>query len=334
MPRWWYAFPILLSIASILLAIWSVDRAQMGANAALQRVEAPTNKSIEITEPGGYVLFNEYKSWRDGELIESGSQEGLLARVLDANGTTFELGTPLFAHEYDINGARGLAFATFSISRPGWIEIQSQYREGEAQEPAVLSLISTNDLERLDKPGWPLPFAVLGVTVSIIMSGLICNSRIRHLVDYESRAVPTMSSTTLPAPMWRRVAATAIDLFIIIVIMMILAPFAAPLFEQMFGSNSVWVRSVFAILCLVALLAYYVVPEAKLGATPGKFVMSLRTVTAEGRRLGYERSIVRNLIRIIDLLPFCYIAGAITHMVSKDNRRIGDIAADSLVVIR
>ena len=68
------------------------------------------------------------------------------------------------------------------------------------------------------------------------------------------------------------------------------------------------------------------------GSTPGKAALSLRVVRATGEPIGLADSAVRNLVRIVDFLPLAYVVGGICAMVSKDGRRLGDMAAGTLVV--
>jgi uncharacterized RDD family membrane protein YckC len=68
------------------------------------------------------------------------------------------------------------------------------------------------------------------------------------------------------------------------------------------------------------------------GSTPGKAALRLRVVCATGEPVGLQESAVRNLIRIIDFLPLAYVVGGICAMVSRDCRRLGDMAAATIVV--
>jgi uncharacterized RDD family membrane protein YckC len=68
------------------------------------------------------------------------------------------------------------------------------------------------------------------------------------------------------------------------------------------------------------------------GSTPGKAALRLRVVCATGEPVGLQESAVRNFVRIIDFLPVGYVLGGITAMVSRDCRRLGDMAAGTIVV--
>ncbi len=70
------------------------------------------------------------------------------------------------------------------------------------------------------------------------------------------------------------------------------------------------------------------------GRSPGKQVMGLRVVHDDGTPIGWSASLVRNLLRFVDMLPFAYSLGALSCLLHPTFKRLGDIAAGSLVVYR
>jgi uncharacterized RDD family membrane protein YckC len=68
------------------------------------------------------------------------------------------------------------------------------------------------------------------------------------------------------------------------------------------------------------------------GATPGKRWTGLRVVRSGGRPITLARSSVRNILRIIDILPGFYAVGMTVIFITPRNQRIGDLAAGSHVV--
>lgn len=69
------------------------------------------------------------------------------------------------------------------------------------------------------------------------------------------------------------------------------------------------------------------------GRSPGKRVAGLRVVRAGGAPVRLRASAVRNLIRIVDLLPpVTYGVGATSILATARNQRLGDLAAGTLVV--
>lgn len=68
------------------------------------------------------------------------------------------------------------------------------------------------------------------------------------------------------------------------------------------------------------------------GQTLGKRVLKLRVVDADGLRLRFSQIVVRNLLRTIDMLPGLYTVGGIVLLLSPKLQRLGDIAANTIVI--
>lgn len=68
------------------------------------------------------------------------------------------------------------------------------------------------------------------------------------------------------------------------------------------------------------------------GQTPGKRALGLRVINANGTPVGWVPSIVRNLMRSVDMLPMFYAFGLVAGLVDPHSRRFGDMVANTLVV--
>jgi uncharacterized RDD family membrane protein YckC len=68
------------------------------------------------------------------------------------------------------------------------------------------------------------------------------------------------------------------------------------------------------------------------GRTPGKRVAGLRVVGPGGRPIALVRSAVRNILRVIDILPGFYAVGMTVIFITTRNQRIGDLVAGTYVV--
>lgn len=68
------------------------------------------------------------------------------------------------------------------------------------------------------------------------------------------------------------------------------------------------------------------------GATPGKKYMKLLVVNDDGTPITFAASLVRNLLRLVDFLPFAYLTGIIATMSNPKFKRLGDLAAGTLVI--
>jgi uncharacterized RDD family membrane protein YckC len=78
---------------------------------------------------------------------------------------------------------------------------------------------------------------------------------------------------------------------------------------------------------------YPVLFELKMGAaTPGKRVFGLRVVMDNGLPVTAAASVTRNLLRAADFLPFGYGFAIVAMLLRPDCKRLGDIAAGTIVV--
>lgn len=68
------------------------------------------------------------------------------------------------------------------------------------------------------------------------------------------------------------------------------------------------------------------------GQTIGKRLLRLRVVDAEGMRLELHQIVIRNLLRAVDLLPAFYAVAGLSAFLSRKAQRLGDIAANTVVI--
>ena len=68
------------------------------------------------------------------------------------------------------------------------------------------------------------------------------------------------------------------------------------------------------------------------GQTPGKRACDLRVLHEDGTPVQWRASVARNLIRAVDFLPVCYGFGLIAMLLNRDFKRLGDLAAGTIVV--
>lgn len=71
---------------------------------------------------------------------------------------------------------------------------------------------------------------------------------------------------------------------------------------------------------------------ARAGSSPGKRMFGLRVVMDNGLPVTPAASITRNLLRVADFLPFGFGFAIVSMLLRKDCKRLGDIAAATLVV--
>jgi uncharacterized RDD family membrane protein YckC len=81
------------------------------------------------------------------------------------------------------------------------------------------------------------------------------------------------------------------------------------------------------------LFGYFIIFEGLWnGQTPGKKLLGIRVVRDGGYPIDMGASLVRNLIRVGEFIFGYYLLSAISTIVSPENKRLGDIAAGTIVV--
>jgi len=68
------------------------------------------------------------------------------------------------------------------------------------------------------------------------------------------------------------------------------------------------------------------------GRTIGKRILRLRVLDVQGLRLQFSQIVVRNLLRFVDTLPMFYLVGGLACLISPRAQRLGDLAANTIVV--
>jgi uncharacterized RDD family membrane protein YckC len=83
-------------------------------------------------------------------------------------------------------------------------------------------------------------------------------------------------------------------------------------------------------LPLLVLVGYFVVAETvTAGRTPGKRALGLRVIRLDGGAPGLPEALVRNILRLVDMVAGI---GVVVMFVDRRSRRLGDLAAGTMVV--
>jgi len=97
--------------------------------------------------------------------------------------------------------------------------------------------------------------------------------------------------------------------------------------------SPVWTVALLLLLIFVVEWGYFTAFETYWnGQTPGKRFIKLRVIKNNGRAITVFEAMTRNFIRIIDYLPVAYAVGIVVMFIDSRNRRLGDLAAGTLVV--
>ena len=70
------------------------------------------------------------------------------------------------------------------------------------------------------------------------------------------------------------------------------------------------------------------------GQTPGKKILQIAVVNDDLTPVTWNASLIRNLLRAADVLPFGYLLGVVSVTCSQYFQRLGDFAAGTVVIYR
>jgi uncharacterized RDD family membrane protein YckC len=93
--------------------------------------------------------------------------------------------------------------------------------------------------------------------------------------------------------------------------------------------------AVYALINFGIIWGYYLAFELLWnGQTPGKRLSNTQVVRENGAPAEFAEVAIRNVVRIIDFLPFAYALGFVVMFSNRRSRRLGDFAANTLVIKR
>ena len=102
---------------------------------------------------------------------------------------------------------------------------------------------------------------------------------------------------------------------------------------MLFGAPGTSMLDTPNLVFLIISLGYFIVLEGTNdGQTLGKSLVNIRVVDDSGGDLEMEGAVIRNVLRIVDALPFLYIIGIILVVASDEEKRLGDMIGNSIVV--
>jgi uncharacterized RDD family membrane protein YckC len=95
----------------------------------------------------------------------------------------------------------------------------------------------------------------------------------------------------------------------------------------------IWIVALLLVALFLLLWGYYAAFEmAWNGQTPGKRLARLRVLRESGYPIGPIDALIRNLVRLVDFLPMAYGLGVVVMLLDSRSRRLGDLAAGTIVV--
>jgi uncharacterized RDD family membrane protein YckC len=132
-----------------------------------------------------------------------------------------------------------------------------------------------------------------------------------------------------------RVAAFCLDAVVRLVLIGAIFVAALILSEWLLaGLSGSWLIALGVIGYGIVDLGYFLLFEALWsGQTPGKRHQGLRVIKTDGQPIGWIDSAIRNILRAVDMVAGVYPVGLVVMFLSKNNQRLGDYAAGTIVIV-
>jgi uncharacterized RDD family membrane protein YckC len=134
-----------------------------------------------------------------------------------------------------------------------------------------------------------------------------------------------------------RALAHMLDLMILVAFLLLLSLGVGLVFGLIGGPSDLGMGLagfIIALLFSIGPFLYFILFEWLWnGQTPGKKAMGLRVRSADGTPITFAGAVGRNLLRVADLMPGSYFVGVIAMFTTPKSQRIGDLFANTIVLL-
>jgi len=122
-------------------------------------------------------------------------------------------------------------------------------------------------------------------------------------------------------------------MFLIGMVLFLIGAFAIAGLGAFSSGASNWATAIFVLFLFLLQWGYFAISEILMkGQTFGKRQLNLRVIKDSGAPIGAYEAIGRNLLRAVDWLPVFYGVGIVAALLNKQNKRLGDMVAGTVVV--
>jgi uncharacterized RDD family membrane protein YckC len=156
-----------------------------------------------------------------------------------------------------------------------------------------------------------------------------------NMVEIEDRYV-TSTPEGVPlsfvlAGLGSRASAYLIDVLVQVVVDLIAL---LALIALVFSSTSAFVAAgIYSLISFVVMFGYFVIFETlDSGRSLGKRALGIRVTRIDGSGVTFRASLVRNLLRVLYLVPIFYLVDALLILSTRRNQRMGDLIGGTLVI--
>ncbi|TWP33446.1 RDD family protein [Leekyejoonella antrihumi] len=133
-----------------------------------------------------------------------------------------------------------------------------------------------------------------------------------------------------PAALPIRAVSGAIDLLVYSALLLGCLWFLATQLDSLNAASASALSLAATVLCIV--VAPMTIETVTRGRTPGKLIMSLRTVRDDGGPIVFRHAFVRALVGVVEIFSFVGVPALIAALCTVRVKRLGDLAAGTYVV--
>lgn len=149
--------------------------------------------------------------------------------------------------------------------------------------------------------------------------------------------IPTPEGITLNlvlGGLGSRIAAFLLDTVIQFAVFLVVVVVVVSLLSGGGQSGALVATGVLSATALLDFIGYFVLCEMLWsGRSVGKRAAGLRVVRTDGLSIGFWSSLLRNLTRLVDMMPgVLYLVGSVLVLVTPRNQRLGDLLGGTLVI--
>jgi uncharacterized RDD family membrane protein YckC len=149
--------------------------------------------------------------------------------------------------------------------------------------------------------------------------------------------LPTPEGVSLDAVLaglGSRLAAFSLDFLIQVVFFIVVAFVVGGLLSGGGETSTLVASGILSLVALIDFIGYFVVCEMLWsGRSVGKRAAGTRVVRVGGAPVGFWSSLLRNVARLVDMLPApLYLVGSVLILATPKNQRLGDLLGNTLVI--
>jgi hypothetical protein len=132
---------LIILVAGIGIFVALIVSGIQGLGKDMIEMAAPGEQKIELTKPGAYTIFHEYRNVTGNRVTGSGDLTGLTVTVKGPDGANIAVSPVTSNQTYNFSGRSGRGLFEFHIATPGTYTLTAGYDEGQEGSQAMLTVL-------------------------------------------------------------------------------------------------------------------------------------------------------------------------------------------------